>query len=73
MLKMAVPGLVRALAVTPDSVYCTGAIAEKIYIWQVDKDSSLPHTTPTYCTGIDRPPVGGGGGTLSACVCPPVH
>ncbi|CAI8012864.1 WD repeat-containing protein 18 [Geodia barretti] len=35
LMKMACPGLVRALAVSPDCVYCAGAIADKIHIWQV--------------------------------------
>ena len=34
-MKIACPGVVRTLAATPDAVHCAGAIAEKIYVWQV--------------------------------------
>ena len=40
-MKMACPGLVRALAVSPDCVYCAGAIADKIHIWQVMVEITL--------------------------------
>ena len=34
MLKIACPGLIRALSCSPNGVYCAGAISEKIFIWQ---------------------------------------
>lgn len=40
LIRIACPGLVRAVAVTPDSVYCAAAIAEKILIWQVNYQHS---------------------------------
>ena len=34
-MKVACPGVVRTLAVTPDGVYCAAGVAEKIHVWQV--------------------------------------
>ncbi len=34
-LKIACPGIVLALAGSPDGVYCAAAISEKIHVWEV--------------------------------------
>lgn len=40
-MKIACPGVVRALATTPNGVYCAAAIAEKIHIWEVSERTHL--------------------------------
>ena len=73
-MKMACPGLVRALAVTPDCVYCAGAIADKIHIWQVMVGITLLLAHICYVpAGVNRSPVGSGGATLPASVSAAVH
>ena len=70
-MKMACPGLVRALALTPDSVFCAAGIAEKIYIWEVSHHTLTP--SPWVCAGVDRSPASGGGSALPTSVSPDVH